>query len=117
MRNEFIRHTLLPLLAFSLLPVAVTAQPLVWTTGSLQRTGPADAAGSGGSVQLFSGRNESESFQIVVRGPVGGLGNVNLTVSNLTGPGGAVIPSSAFRLFREQYVYLKKSSANWGGSN
>lgn len=115
--RHFTRNTLLPLLAFSLLPAAAFAQPVVWTTPSLQRTGPSDAAGNGSSVTLSAGRNEYESFQIVVRAPIGGLGNVNVTVSNLTGPGGAVIPSTAFSLFREQYVYVNQGSVNWNGSN
>jgi hypothetical protein len=53
----------------------------------------------------------------VVRGPSGGLTNVNVTVSDLTGPGGAVIPKTSLTLFREQYVSVSQSSPNWGGLN
>ncbi len=99
------------------LPIAAFAQPRVWVTDSMHRTGPSDSAASGSAVQLSAGKGEYESFQIVVQGPTGGLGNVNVNVSNLTGPGGAVIPSSAFTLFREQYVYVNKGSVNWQGTN
>jgi hypothetical protein len=68
-------------------------------------------------VTISAGRNEYESFQIIVRGPVGGLGNTNVTVSNLTGPGGAVIPSTAFSLYREHYVHVNQGSVNWNGPN
>ncbi len=45
------------------------------------------------------------------------MSNVNVSVSNLNGPGGAVIPSTAFTLYREQYVYVNQSSPNWNGTN
>ncbi|HVV45445.1 MAG TPA: hypothetical protein VHC72_09570, partial [Bryobacteraceae bacterium] len=100
--RQLTRTTLLPLLAFSLLPAAAFSQPRVWTTGSMVRVGVNDAPGNDSFITLYAGRNESESFQIIVNAPIGGLGNVNVTVSNLTGPGGAVIPSTAFSLFREK---------------
>lgn len=115
--RHFTRIALLPLIAFSLLPVAAFSQPIVWTTGSMVRTGVTDAPGSGSSATLYAGRNESESFQIVVNAPIGGLGNVNVTVSDLSGPGGAVIPHTAFSLYREKYMYVDQSSVNWNGSN
>jgi hypothetical protein len=116
-KKKLLRHTLSGALFCCSLPLAVTAQPIVWGTPSLQRTGPTDPAGTGTSVQLFAGKGEYESFQIVVQAPSGGLSNVNVNVSNLTGPGGAVIPNTAFSLFREQYVYVSQSSPNWGGTN
>jgi len=115
--RHFTRTTLLPLLAFSLLPVAAFSQPIVWTTSSMVRTGVTDAPGSGSSVTLYAGRNESESFQIVVNAPIGGLGNVNVTMSDLSGPGGAVIPRTAYSLYREKYMYVNQGSVNWNGSN
>ncbi|HWB99115.1 MAG TPA: hypothetical protein VG672_20545, partial [Bryobacteraceae bacterium] len=99
------------------MPLTALAQPKVWVTSSLQRTGPVDAAGSGTLAQLYAGKGEAESFQVVVQSPASGLSNVNFSVSSLSGPGGATIPSSAFSLFREQYVYVDKSSVNWNGTN
>ncbi len=92
--------------------------PVVWVARSLQRIGPDDAPGSTQQAQLSAARGESESFQIVVRAPgSAGLSNVNVTVSDLAGPGGAVIPKRNLSLFREHYVYVGISSPNWGGSN
>src|SRR5690242_14945564 len=39
--------------------------PIVWTAPSLQRVGPSDAAGSGTLAQLYAGKGEYESFQII----------------------------------------------------
>lgn len=99
------------------LPLGAWAQPLAWTTSSLVRTGKTDAAGTGTQAMISAGRGEYESFQIAVQAPAGGLTNVNVAVSALSGPGGATIPQSALSLFREQYVYVDKSSPDWEGSN
>jgi uncharacterized protein (TIGR03437 family) len=111
-------HARISLLIVSLfLPVLAVAQPVVWTTSSLVRTGPNDAAGAGAAASISAARGEYESFQIAVQAPAGGLTNVNATVSDLSGPGGATIAKSNFSLFREQYVYVSQSSPNWNGSN
>ncbi len=117
MRLKLFYRSLPALFVCSLTPLTAFAQPKVWVTPSLQRTGPTDAAGSGTFAQIYAGRGESESFQVVVQAPASGLSNVNFSVSNLSGPGGATIPSSAFSLFREQYVYVDRSSVNWWGTN
>src|SRR6185437_16124446 len=99
------------------LPILASAQPLVWTTSSLIRTGPNDAAGTGTTATISAARGEYESFQIAIQAPASGLTNVNAGVSDLIGPGGATIAKSNFSLFREQYVYVSRSSPNWNGSN
>jgi Domain of unknown function (DUF4091) len=101
------------------LPGTANAQsgPIVWVVPSLQRIGPSNPAGSGTQAQLAAGKGEYESFQIVVRGPSGGLSNVNVSVTNLTNTSGGVISNANMALFREQYVYVNSSSPNWGGSN
>ena len=107
-------------LALFVLAPASQAQsgPVVWVARSLQRIGPDDSPGSNLQVQLSAARGEYESFQIVVRAPgSAALSNVNVSVSDLTGPGGAVIPQRNLSLFREQYVYVGTSSPNWSGSN
>src|SRR6185312_16359750 len=102
-------------------PVADAEQssslPVAWTTSSLVRTGKTDAAGTSTQAMISAGRGEYESFQVAVQAPAGGLTNVNFSVSALSGPGGATIPQSSFSLFREQYVYVNKSSPDWEGSN
>src|SRR5579883_3210812 len=97
--------------------VAAQAAPIVWVAQSLQRVGPSDPAQSGTQAQLWAGKGEYESFQIIVHAPSTGLTNVNVSVSGLTGPGGQVIGGSNIALFREQYVYVNASSPNWGGAN
>lgn len=99
------------------LPILASAQPIVWTTASLVRTGPADAAGTGTTAAISAARGEYESFQIAVQAPASGLTNVNASVSDLSGPHGSAIAKSNFSLFREQYVYVSQSSPNWQGSN
>ena len=91
--------------------------PLVWTTSSLTRVGESDAPGPSTSIEIWAARGEHESFQIVVRPPSGSLSDVNVTMSDLTGPGGQQIPRSAFVLYREHYVTVSKASPNWGGVN
>jgi hypothetical protein len=102
-----------------LLPVAFAQSgPVVWVVPSMQRIGPDAAAGSGTQAQLYAGRGEYESFQVVVRAPSSNaLSNVNVTVTDLTGPGGQVIPRQNLSLFRENYVNVTVSSPNWGGAN
>jgi hypothetical protein len=91
--------------------------PTAWIAASLVRVGRHDPAGAATDAKIYAGRSEYESFQIVVKGPSGGLTHANATVSTLTGPGGATIPSSDIALFREQYTTVTSSSPNWGGSN
>jgi hypothetical protein len=116
-----VKHTfitvLTAILLYLVMPLTIMAQPLVWVTPSLARTGPADPAGTGATAQIYAGRGEVQSFQVVIQAPYGGLNNVNFSVSNLAGPGGAVIPYTAFTLYREQYVYVNQGSVNWEGTN
>ncbi len=91
--------------------------PVVWTAPSLHRVGMSDAAGSGSEIKLSAARDEYQSFQIVANGASDGLSNVNVKISDLEGPGKAVIPRTSFTLYREKYVYVSSSSPNWGGSN
>ena len=91
--------------------------PVVWTAPSLHRVGMSEAAGNSTEVNLSAARGEYESFQIVANGAGKGLGNVNVTVSDLRGPGGQVIPKTNFTLYREKYMHVTSSSPNWKGSN
>ena len=96
---------------------ATDGSPVVWTAPGLHRVGMSEAPSGGTQVNLASARNGYASFQVVVNGASGGLQNVNVSVSDLTGPGAAVIPQSSFTLYREKYVRVSSSSPNWGGSN
>jgi hypothetical protein len=55
--------------------------------------------------------------QVIVQAPVGGLTNVNLSASALTGPGGASIPASSVTLYREYYITVTGTGSYGGGSN
>ena len=72
------------------------AGPVVWTAPSMHRVGMSEAAGSGAEVSLTAARGEYESFQIVTNGAGKGLGNVNVTVSDLQGPAGQDHPENQF---------------------
>jgi len=42
--------------------------------------------------------------QVVVQGPAGGLTNINVSATALTGPNGATIAASNVTLYREYYI-------------
>jgi len=100
------------------LPAQAAAAPITWVVPSLTRVGQTDPAGSTHTITLYAARGESESFQVIVQAPTGGLTNVNVSVSNLTGPGGAIIPSSyQITLYSEHYINVTNGSYNPGGAN
>ena len=116
----FSRKTLLPTFVVCVSALATQAyadNPTVWTAQSLHRVGMSDPAGSGAQASLWAARGEYESFQIVVNGGSQGLSHVNVTVSDLSGPGGEAIPKTSFTLYREKYMHVTSSSPNWKGSN
>jgi hypothetical protein len=89
----------------------------VWVAPSLVRVGKTDAVGTTSSISLSSARGETVDTQVVVQGPSGGLTNVNVSASALTGPGGATIPASNVTLYREYYLTVTGTANYGGGSN
>jgi hypothetical protein len=83
----------------------------------MHRVGMTDAVGGSSEVKLSAARGEYESFQIVTNGAAKGLGNVNVTISDLQGPNGQVIPKTSFTLYREKYQHVTSSSPNRRGPN
>src|SRR5215467_15658428 len=77
--------------------------PTVWVAPSLHRVAMSEQPGASSQANLFAARGEYESFQIVASGGTRGLRNVNVTVSDLTGPGGSVIARTNLTLYREKY--------------
>ena len=75
-----------------------------WVAPSLVRVGPTNAPGTTSSISLSGARGETLDTQIIVTASAGGLTNVNLSPSALTGPGGATIAASNVVLYREYYV-------------
>lgn len=89
----------------------------MWVTGSLAKIGQTEPPRTGARGEIWMAKGEYESFQIVIRAPGGGLSNVNVQVTDLTGPGGATISKSNLTLYREHYVYVQKASTVSGSRN
>lgn len=104
-----------PPLAVSLFVAGtVSAAPAVWTEGPLIKVAPSAPPQSSASARLTAARNEFESFQIAVRGDGGAVSNTRAKASALTGPGGAMIPSSNVRLYREAIMDVSTPSGTVG---
>jgi len=97
--------------------VQQTASFPVWVMSSLVRVGQADAPGTTSSITLSGARGETVDTQVVVQAPAGGLTNVNVSASALTGPAGATIPASSVTLYREYYITVTGTASYGGGSN
>jgi hypothetical protein len=85
---------------------AYSASPRVWTTSSLTRISQTDEPGTSNSINLYAAKNETYSFEIGIQAPTGGLTNVNVTASELSGAYGAVVAASNIALFRESYIHV-----------
>jgi hypothetical protein len=79
--------------------------------------GQTDRLGSTVSITLSSARGETVDSQVIVQAPAGGLSNVNLSVSSLSGPNAASIPASSLTLYREYYLTVTGTASYGGGSN
>ena len=88
-----------------------------WVAPSLVRVGKTDAAGTLSSMSLSGARGETVDSQVVVQGPAGGLTNVNVSATALTGPNGASIAASNITLYREYYLAVTGTASYGGGSN
>ncbi len=76
----------------------------VWVADSVTKVQRGDNPPAGKpAVTLAAMRNEYESFQVVVTG-MSDVKRVDLTTSEFKGPGGAVIPASAAKRYRVNYV-------------
>ncbi len=65
-------------------------------------------------IELQAARREWESFQLVLRAEGAPVSNINVTISDLTGPEGARIAAEDIALFREYYVYvLQPDAGHW----
>ena len=89
----------------------------VWVASGLARVGNADSVGTTSSITLSSARGETVDTQVIVQAPAGGLTNVNISSSALTGPNGSSIPASNITLYREYYISVTGTANYGGGSN
>jgi len=83
----------------------------------LVRVGKTTAAGTLSSMSLSGARGETVDSQVVVQGPAGGLTNVNVSATALTGPNGASIAAANVTLYREYYLSVTGTASYGGGSN
>ncbi|WP_344311575.1 discoidin domain-containing protein [Fodinicola feengrottensis] len=72
----------------------------VWAQGGSDRVFSTSVAGSIQAVSLAAAKGEHEAAQIMVR-PASAVSGVQLTVTDLTGPGGAVLPATQVQIRRE----------------
>ena len=89
----------------------------VWVASGLVRVGKAEAPGMISAIDLSGARGETVDAQIIVHAPASGLTNVNMSASDLTAPGGGMIPASNITMYREYYVTVTGSANYGGGSN
>ncbi|WP_088889145.1 DUF4091 domain-containing protein [Leptolyngbya ohadii] len=101
-----------PLISDSSLPI-----PGIWTTSGMERMGMTDPPGSSTDISLSAAQGEYEPFQIGIRAGSSDLTNVNVAISDLTGPNNQTIPRANITLYREQYVLVDHPSPDLGGAN
>ncbi len=89
----------------------------LWAVPGLVRVGKTDAPGPTTSISLSGARGETVDAQVIVQAPSGGLTNLNVSASALTGPGGASIPASNITVYREYYISVTGTANYGGGSN
>lgn len=87
-----------------------------WTTNALVKVRVSDPAPSfHGGVTLHAASNEFEPFQIVLRNDSEAMPDVDIEISDLAGPEGAVISSNEVAIYFEQYLTLSRASSIDGG--
>jgi Domain of unknown function (DUF4082)/Domain of unknown function (DUF4091)/Abnormal spindle-like microcephaly-assoc'd, ASPM-SPD-2-Hydin/Immunoglobulin I-set domain len=101
----------------SMTGTGVQANFSTWVSPSLNRVGKTDAPGTLSSIALSGARGETVDTQVVVEGPAGGLTNVNVSATALTGPNGVTIPASNVTLYREYYLSVTGTASYGGGNN
>jgi len=77
---------------------------------SMQRIGQDDTPAGPRQVQIKAAKNEVESFQVVVAAGKKTIKVVHAQMSDLIGPDDARIAKENIKLFREEYVRVRKST-------
>jgi Domain of unknown function (DUF4091) len=98
-------------------PSMASLAPLSWIAPSTSRIGLRDRPGTVLTADIAAARGESEGFQIGIRsGASAPLSNVNVEVSDLSGPNGAKISNADITLYREQFVKVDNPTKTPAGS-
>jgi len=77
---------------------------------SMQRVGLNEKPYGANKVQIQSAKNEVESFQVVITALGENVEVQKAGISDLVGPNGARIPKENFKLFRAEYVRVRRPS-------
>jgi hypothetical protein len=77
---------------------------------------PISASEGSPDARLIAARNEFESFQVAVQAGDSPLRRLQLDVSEVTGPGGSVIPDDHATIYREAAYDASQSSDGEGGT-
>jgi hypothetical protein len=96
---------------------AAASEPGVWLTHSLERVAQDEPLRDVDRLEICAARGETESCQMIVSAPEGGLSNVAVRSGEFVGPDGRVISSDHVSLYREHYVRVSHGSPKHGGSN
>ncbi|MFA7172855.1 MAG: glycoside hydrolase domain-containing protein [Kiritimatiellia bacterium] len=105
----------LTLVLYSILltaPVWSVARPVIGLTAlhSMERIFQYEAPFGTPTAEITAARNEVESFQVVVAAGKGNLKVNSVVLSELVGEGGAKISGNSIKLYREEYVRVRKST-------
>lgn len=92
-------------LALATLAGQLQAECNVWTVTNTTRVLRDAAPGDQSSAKLAAAKNEWESFQILLRSDAA-VSEISIEAGDLTGPGGATIPASQARLYRQHQFEL-----------
>ncbi|MBZ5644117.1 MAG: DUF4091 domain-containing protein [Acidobacteriia bacterium] len=111
------RFRALVFLAIAFAGARTQARPIVWVVPALTRVGPEEAARGARQIELWAGRGEYESFQVIVRGAPARLAEAAILTSGLTNVAGHDISRENIRVYREQYVHIARASPDRGGTN
>jgi len=78
--------------------------------GGMERIGQDGIHHGSAKVEIKSAKNEVESFQVVVSAPVETILVTDVTASDLIGGDGSRIGRDSIRLYREEYVRVRRST-------
>ena len=95
------------------------AQPFAeWTTSALVKVRPTDPVPgmAAKSADLYAGRNEFESFQIVLRAEAKDLAGVDIDFSDFRTSDGAAISKENICVYLERFLNLSRPSSSEGSS-
>ena len=90
---------------------AAAGEKIILTAlNSMERIGLDQKLDGAHTVEIWSARNEVESFQVVVSALKENINVIKVEISDLIGPEGSKIEKGDIKLFREEYVRVRMST-------